>query len=236
MLVRITRDRALYEFGMTGSSKEAVNTYEFTYKKGAEIFGEQEPAEYVYQIKTGAVRSYKLLSDGRRQVGAFHLAGDIFGLERDGIHRFTAEALVDTTVHIIRRQSLETVADNDATVTGTLLRMTSRSLEHAEDHVLLLGRNNAVERVVAFLVEMDKRLTATGVMSLPMTRRDIADYLGLTIETVSRVLAHLHRAGVVEFFGKTRREIVVRDRGRLKAFDLPMWQSDSKKGPVQAEN
>ena len=69
---------------------------EFTYKKGTEIYGEKEPAEYVYQVKSGAVRSYKLLSDGRRQIGAFHLAGDIFGLENGGEHRFTAEAIVDT--------------------------------------------------------------------------------------------------------------------------------------------
>jgi CRP/FNR family transcriptional regulator, nitrogen fixation regulation protein len=226
MSVRVTRNRtprpnSLYELGVTSSSKAIVSSSEFTYKRGTEIFGEKEPAEYVYQVKRGAVRSYKLLSDGRRQIGAFHLVGDIFGLENGGVHRFTAEAVVETTVRLIRRQSLETVADSDAIVVRNLITMTSSNLEHAENHLLLLGRNTALERVAAFLVEMDKRLTAAGVMALPMSRQDIADYLGLTIETVSRVLSHLHDAGVLDVLGKSRREIIIRDRLRLTSFDLP---------------
>jgi CRP/FNR family transcriptional regulator, nitrogen fixation regulation protein len=122
------------------------------------------------------VRSYKLLSDGRRQIGAFHLAGDIFGLENGETHRFTAEAVVDTTVRLIRRQSLEVVAETDAVVSRNLLNMTTSNLQHAENHMLLLGRKTSLEKVAAFLLEMDERLTAAGVMSLPMPRRDIADY------------------------------------------------------------
>src|SRR5215469_6404235 len=79
---------------------------EFKYLRGSEIFGEAEPAEYVYQIRQGAVRTYKLLSDGRRQIGAFHLPGDIFGVENGDLHRFTAEAIVNTTVWIAKRRSL----------------------------------------------------------------------------------------------------------------------------------
>jgi CRP/FNR family nitrogen fixation transcriptional regulator len=87
--------------------------------------------------------------------------------------------------------------------------------------MLLLGRKTALEKVAAFLVEMDARLTATGIMSLPMSRRDISDYLGLTLETVSRALSRLQRAGVLGFIGHTQREIVLRDRLRLASFDLP---------------
>jgi CRP/FNR family transcriptional regulator, nitrogen fixation regulation protein len=226
MFVRITTERtprpnALDEFGVTSSSDANVSLNEFTYKRGTEIFGEKEPAEYVYQVKTGAVRSYKLLSDGRRQIAAFHLVGDIFGLENGAVHRFTTEAVVDTTVRLIRRQSLETVADRDAIVVRNLLNMTSSNLEHAENHMLLLGRKTALERVAAFLVEMDKRLTAPGVMALPMVRQDIADYLGLTVETVSRALSHLHGVGVLAFVGKTQRKIIIRDRLRLTSFDMP---------------
>ena len=106
MFVRIKTDPAprptsLDELGMTSDSNPRVSLNEFTYRKGAEIYGEKEPADYVYQVKVGAVRSYKLLSDGRRQIGAFHLASDIFGLENGGAHRFTAEAIVDTTVLLI---------------------------------------------------------------------------------------------------------------------------------------
>ena len=129
---------------------------EFTYKKGTEIYGEKEPAEYVYQVKIGAVRSYKLLSDGRRQIGAFHLAGDIFGLENGSEHRFTAEAIVNTTVRLIKRRSLEMVAESDAMVSRNLLSMTTSNLQHAEDHMLLLGRKTSLERVAAFLIEMDR--------------------------------------------------------------------------------
>jgi CRP/FNR family nitrogen fixation transcriptional regulator len=226
MFVRITTDRtsrpnALAEFGVTSSSDLAVSSSEFTYKKGTEVFGESEPAEYVYQVKTGAVRSYKLLSDGRRQIGAFHLVGDIFGLENGTVHRFTAEAVVDTTVRLIKRESLQMAAERDAVVVNNLLSMISTSLEHAENHMLLLGRKTALEKVVAFLVEMDKRLSDAGVIALPMTRLDIADYLGITLETVSRALSELRKAGVLDFLGMTQREIVICDRVRLASFDLP---------------
>src|ERR1700761_7397407 len=206
MLVRTTANRvprpnSLGEFGITSGLNPIVSLNEFTYKKGTEIYGENGPAEYVYQIRTGAVRSYKLLSDGRRQIGAFHLVGDIFGLENGGLHRFTAEAIVDTTVRLGRRQSPEFVAESDAMVARNLLSMTTSNLQHAEDHMLLLGRKTSLERVAAFLIEMDKRLTAAEVIALPMCRRDIADYLGLTLETVSRALSRLHNLGVLGFIG-----------------------------------
>lgn len=224
MFVRITTDQTarphtLGDLGMSGSDA-LVSLNEFTYKQGTEIYGEKEPAIYVYQVKKGAVRSYKLLSDGRRQIAAFHLVGDIFGLVNGETHRFTAEAVVDTTLRLIKRQSLETVANGDPVLTRTLLSMTSNNLEHAENHMLLLGRKTAPERVAAFLTEMDRRLSATGVMTLPMTRRDIADYLGLTLETVSRALSQMRRAGVLHFVSKTQREIVIFDRQRLATFDM----------------
>src|SRR6187401_364688 len=129
MSVRITTDpsprpNSLHELGMSSDSNPIVSLNEFTYKKGAEIYGEKEPAEYVYQVKTGAVRSYKLLSDGRRQIGAFHLVGDIFGLENGAEHRFTADAIVNTTVRLIKRRSLEIAAESDAMVSRNLLSMT----------------------------------------------------------------------------------------------------------------
>src|SRR5260370_6746039 len=82
---------------------------EFNYRKGVEVYGEREPADYVYQVTSGAVCTYKLLSDGRRQIGAFHLVGDIFGFDNSGFHRFTAEAIVDAALRLVRRRSLEIV-------------------------------------------------------------------------------------------------------------------------------
>jgi CRP/FNR family nitrogen fixation transcriptional regulator len=216
--VAASRPRFLGELG--NLSQNEIILSEFKYRRGAEIFGEAEPAEYVYQVVDGAVRSYKLLSDGRRQIGSFHLSGDIFGLENGEAHRFTAEAIVDTTVRLAKRASLANVAERDATVARDLLNMTASNLRHAEDHMLLLGRKTALERVAAFLLEMDRRLTAAGVMALPMCRRDIADYLGLTLETVSRALSVLHDKGVLGFIGQTQRQIVLLDRPKLAALDL----------------
>ena len=205
---------------LSALSQADILLTEFKYNRGAEIFGEAEPAEYVYQVVEGAVRSYKLLSDGRRQINAFHLVGDIFGLENSGTHRFTAEAIVETTVRLVKRVSLAHVAEQDVTVARDLLNMTASNLRHAEDHMLLLGRKTSLERVAAFLLEMDSRLTAAGIMALPMCRRDIADYLGLTQETVSRALSVLHDKGVLGFLGQTQRQIVLLDRPKLAELDL----------------
>jgi len=212
------RPKFLGEHGSLARAQFLLSEYK--YNRGAEIFGEAEPAEYVYQVVEGAVRSYKLLSDGRRQIGAFHLVGDIFGLENGSAHRFTAEAIVDTTVRLAKRVSLEHVAEEDATVARDLLDMTTSNLQHAENHMLLLGRKTSLERVAAFLLEMDNRLNAAGVMALPMSRRDIADYLGLTLETVSRALSCLHEKGILGFVGQTQRQIVLLDRLELAKLDL----------------
>jgi CRP/FNR family nitrogen fixation transcriptional regulator len=190
---------------------------EFSYRKDEEIYGEDEPSDYVYQVISGSVRSYKLLSDGRRQIGAFYLPGDVFGLESGLVHRLTAEAVVDTTVRLVKRRSLEQAAGITIQVARSLWAMTAGELRHAEDHMLLLGRKNAMERVASFLLEMDRRLTATGMVALPMCRRDIRDYLGLTLETVSRALSQLHADGVVGFSGA--RQIVLRNRQHLRNLD-----------------
>jgi CRP/FNR family nitrogen fixation transcriptional regulator len=213
-----SRPKALGELGEL--SRARIVPSEFRYEKGTEVYGEAEPADYIYQIVDGAVRSYKLLSDGRRQIGAFHLVGDIFGLENGAVHRFTTEAIVDTTVRLMKRCSLEHVAESDPLVALDLLNMTTSNLRHAEDHMLLLGRKTSLERVAAFLMEMDRRQTAAGVLALPMCRRDIADYLGLTLETVSRALSNLHGQGILGFLGQTQRQIVLLDRGRLAELDL----------------
>src|SRR3954468_21555540 len=107
------RPRFLGELGSLSHTEIILS--EFKYHRGAEIFGESEPAEYVYQVVDGAARSYKLLSDGRRQIGAFHLIGDIFGLENGGVPPLTREAIVDTTVRLVKRASLAHFAENDLT-------------------------------------------------------------------------------------------------------------------------
>ena len=199
------------------SNRPALAATEFSYSRDEEIYGEREPAEYVYQVIRGAVRTYKLLSDGRRQIDAFHLAGDIFGLESGDAHRLSAEAIIDTSVRIIRRRALETAATTDVQTACDLWRMTAADLRRAQDHMLLLGRKSAIERVAAFLLEMDRRLSQAGMVALPMCRRDIGDYLGLTLETVSRTLSHLNDEDVLSFSGA--RQIVLHSRSRLIAMN-----------------
>jgi CRP/FNR family transcriptional regulator, nitrogen fixation regulation protein len=204
------------QFSAIASCSGLIAT-EFSYRKDEEIYGEGEPAEYVYQVIRGAVRTYKLLSDGRRQIGAFHLAGDVFGLDPGSTHRLTAEAIADTTVRLVKRRSLETAAGSNVKVAHHLWTMTAGDLRHAEDHMLLLGRKTAMERVATFLLEMDRRLAKTGMMALPMCRRDIGDYLGLTLETVSRALSQLSEQGILVF--SSARQIVLRNRQRLADMD-----------------
>jgi CRP/FNR family nitrogen fixation transcriptional regulator len=204
------------QFGALAICSGVIAT-EFSYKKEEEIYGEDEPSEYVYQVIRGAVRTYKLLSDGRRQIGAFHLPGDVFGLDPGPAHRLTAEAITDTTVRLVKRRSLEAAAASNVQVAHNLWTMTASDLRRAEDHMLLLGRKTAMERVATFLLEMDRRLAKAGMMALPMCRRDIGDYLGLTLETVSRALSQLNDEGILVF--SSARQIVLRNRQRLADMD-----------------
>jgi CRP/FNR family nitrogen fixation transcriptional regulator len=197
--------------GELSAASDRISVSDFRYGRGAEIFGEAEPAEYIYQVIEGAVRTHKLLPDGRRQIGAFHLSGDIFGLENGATHRFTAEAIVATMVRLVKRKSLDNVAQNDPAIFNTILDMTTRSLVHVENQMLLLGRKTSLERVAAFLLEMHFRSTVAGIMHLPMSRRDIADYLGLTLETVSRAISKLRRRLILKFEDTTQRHIVILD-------------------------
>src|SRR3954453_20270729 len=204
------------QFSVITSCSGVIAT-EFSYKKDEEIYGEGEASEYVYQVIRGAVRTYKLLNDGRRQIGAFHLPGDVFGLDPGSSHRLTAEAIADTTVRLVKRRSLEAAAGSDVRVAHNLWTMTAGDLRHAEDHMLLLGRKTAIEKVATFLLEMDRRLAKAGMMALPMCRRDIGDYLGLTLEIVSRTLSQLGDQGILVF--SSARQIVLRNRQRLADMD-----------------
>jgi CRP/FNR family nitrogen fixation transcriptional regulator len=174
---------------------------QFCYRPDEEIYGEAEPAEFVYKLVSGAVRSYKLLPDGRRQIAAFHLEGDIFGIESSGAHQLTAEAVVDTKAILLRRSALETLAGRDVQIAYRLWTAATESLRCAEARMLLMGRKTALERVASFLIELDDRSGKTGFLDLVMSRRDIADYLGLTLETVSRAISQMRSSGALVLEG-----------------------------------
>jgi CRP/FNR family transcriptional regulator, nitrogen fixation regulation protein len=166
--------------------------------KGEELFAEGDEAEFFYQVVSGAIRSYKLLSDGRRQIDAFHLRGDIFGLEAGSEHRFSAEAIGEATVIAYRRSRLGALIQDDAAFRDRIMTATLHSLERAQNHMLLLGRKTAQEKMATFLLDMAERLSKDDEhFELPMLRSDIADHLGLTIETVSRTLTQFARSGLI---------------------------------------
>jgi CRP-like cAMP-binding protein len=184
-----------------------------SFPRNSEIYGENEPADYLYKVISGTVRTYRILNDGRRQIGAFYLPGDIFGLEVGAEHHFSAEAISDAKVLVIKRSALVGLANRDGDVARQLWSFTARELLRAQDHVLLLIKS-AQQRVASFLLEMAERLSDGEAVELPMSRQDIADYLGLTIETISRTLTQLELELAIAL--PTSRRIVLRNRNALK--------------------
>jgi CRP/FNR family nitrogen fixation transcriptional regulator len=165
--------------------------------EGREIFAEGNETDVFYKVLSGVVRVCKFLSDGRRQIEAFHVAGEVFGFELGWEHTLSAEAVSDCTLISYRRRNVEALAQKDQTVTHQLFQYAMQSLAHAQTHSLLLGRRGAAEKVASFLLAWARHSADKRLVTLAMTRQDIADYLGLTIETVSRSLSQFERDGVI---------------------------------------
>lgn len=158
------------------------------------VFGEGEGADNFYEVVTGCIRTHSILSDARRHVGAFYLPGDFFGLDARKTHNASAEAICRSTIRIFKRKSLMSRGKSDAI--RRLFDLTVDELERTKDHNLLLLMS-AENRVIVFLLDMARRHQAQSEFELPMTRRDIADYLGLTIETVSRMFSRLANISII---------------------------------------
>jgi CRP/FNR family nitrogen fixation transcriptional regulator len=182
-----------------------------SFSRDQEVFGEGEPADAIYRVASGVVRSFRILADGRRQIADFYLPGDIFGVEAGQRRQATAEAVSDATLIVARRSSL---VGSEGQESWGLWRLAMDELARSQEHVLTLGRRSASERVASFLLSLAERLGAGDVVEVPMSRQDIADYLGLTIETVSRTLTQLQADGVLEVRGC--RQIRFADRGALE--------------------
>jgi len=161
-----------------------------TYKPGREIYAQGDLNDKCYQVTTGAVRVYRLLSDGRRQVVSFLLPGEMFGFEAGSHHSFFAEAITETTLAVFGRRHMQERSRE-------LLALALTGMARAQQHLLVIGRQCAVERIAAFFVDLCERQGGGRQLRLPMSRQDIADYLGLTIETVSRVVTKLKERSVI---------------------------------------
>jgi CRP/FNR family nitrogen fixation transcriptional regulator len=182
------------------------------FARNAEVYGEDEPAEYLYQVISGAVRTYRMLDDGRRQISAFYLPGDIFGVEAGEVHLSSAEAVTDAQVLVVKRSNVLARAEHEKDLSKQLWTLTVRELQRVQQHSLVLIKN-AEERVAGFLLEMAGRSSTNAAIELPMSRQDIADYLGLTIETVSRTITQFVQSGLIVL--ETSRRIAFRNRAAL---------------------
>jgi len=177
-----------------------------SFARNEEIFGEGEPVKYIFKIESGCVRTCTTLNDGRRQIGAFYVAGDYFGLEAVNIHNSTAEAVTPSKIRALNRSTRMSGSADDIVTIKHLLNLTGMELERTQRHNLIFLKS-ARERVVSFLIEMTERLHEKNDFNLPMGRQDIADYLGLTIETVSRMLKQLECGAMISV--PTNRRIVL---------------------------
>jgi len=187
------------------------------FRRNEEVFGQGEAADYVYRVVSGAVRTIRFSSDGRRQILNFYLPGDVFGLECGKRHTLSAEAVADADISLVRRSLIDTATTQDAAASHALIVMMQRQLQNAQEHALVLGRKGAGERVAAFLLQLADRVTAQCEIDLPMSRADIADYLALTIETVSRAFSQMERDHTIAL--PSSRHVVVRDRCALELLE-----------------
>jgi CRP/FNR family nitrogen fixation transcriptional regulator len=191
------------------------------FSRNATIFSEGDEADHSYKVVRGAVRLSKMMSDGRRQIAEFALPGDFIGINWLEEHAMTAEALSDATLIAYGRGRLERLGDENREVRAELFANLRHDLWAAQNHLVILGRQSALERVAGFLVQLLERSKGEdrSRIDIPMTRQDIADYLGLTIETVCRMLTKLKTCGSIGI--PDRHTITVRSAAALRRAAQP---------------
>jgi CRP/FNR family transcriptional regulator, anaerobic regulatory protein len=184
-----------FEQALAGATLKRVEAKEF-------VFAEGDAASHVYRVETGAVALFKVLIDGRRQIVGFAYPGDLVGLGAEGEHMMNAQAIKPTRLRCLPISGLHRSVAQDPTLYFQLYQAVARELASARDLMLTTGQRTATERVVSFLLALSRRNARTGrdpaMLELPMTRSDIGDFLGLTIETVSRTFTKLRAMGLIE--------------------------------------
>jgi CRP/FNR family nitrogen fixation transcriptional regulator len=178
------------------------------FAEGREICSQGGETGLFYRVTAGVVRVCRFLDDGHRQIQAFPVAGDLFGLELDQKRRLAAEAVTDCSLVAYRRHGAQLLAGADLALARQLFHHAMEGLAGTQNHALLLGRRRAAEKLAAFLLDWQARAGDGESLYLPMSRQDIADYLGLTIETVSRGLSQFERDGILALSGARRIHIL----------------------------
>jgi CRP/FNR family transcriptional regulator len=184
------------------------------YESGHTLFGEGDAADALYNVTAGTVKLYKLLPDGRRQITGFLMTGDFLGLALNESYAYSAETVTDTSLCRFPRRKMEALLDEFPRMQRRLFSMASNELAAAQDQMLMLGRKSAREKICSFLLMLSQRAVRRGFkenpVTVPMSRADIADYLGLTTETVSRTFTQL----------KTERVITLLEGGKVRLNDM----------------
>lgn len=194
-----------------------------TFEAHETVFFEGDEAEYIYEVLSGVVCCYSMLPDGRRQVLSFSFPGDLLGLAQSEFHRYSGETLSPVRIRRIPKAALLRIASERPELGRKLLQFATSTLAVMQDHFVMLGRKSAIEKVASFLLDLARRGQGEDAQSaqfnLPMTRTDIADYLGLTLETVSRSLTKLKIAGAIVL--PQPQKVVVPDISRLESYAEP---------------
>jgi CRP/FNR family nitrogen fixation transcriptional regulator len=187
------------------------------YGRNETIFNDGDEATNCYKVISGAVRLCKHMTDGRRQIADFLLAGDFFGFTQFGTYKFTAEAVGDVVLICYPQRQVARLSSSMPNLRGRLLVLLSQRLIGMQDHLVMLGRQSAKERVASFLLHIAERSEAEQGegFDLPMSRQDIADYLGLTIETVCRMLSELKRERIIAI--PSLGQVVLNDKDALES-------------------
>lgn len=176
--------------------------HHFQYRPNEPVFSQEEIATSCYNLLDGVLRLYRLLPDGRRQIVGFALPGDFLSLSVNDRHAISADAIGPVVVCRFVKTSFSRFAENKPNLLRRINEFMTRDLVEAQEQMVLLGRRSAEEKIATFLIKWRDRLGKIGPLSpitqLPMSRQDIADYLGLTIETVSRTFTKLERDGVIQ--------------------------------------
>jgi CRP/FNR family transcriptional regulator len=206
-----------FESNQVGHIEQLMNRRELS--EGQSLFEEEGDAQYAYNLIEGTIRLYKLLPDGRRQITGFALPGDFLGLSSHGHYAYSAEAVSGAVLCRFKGSDLQRLFRNFPAIEHRVLSMANDELIAAQDQMLLLGRKTPMEKVSSFLLTLSARLVRNtrnhDELTLPMTRNDIADFLGLTVETVSRTFSKLRSAGIIAL--PTPDHVRISDRPRLMA-------------------
>jgi CRP-like cAMP-binding protein len=183
------------------------------FRRTEKLFSDGDKAKYIYKVESGCIKTYNILKDDRRHIRAFHLAGDYIGLEENKRHDCIADAIAPSVVRLIDKKTLLARANADIGLLKYLLAVTAAELMRAREHKALLLMS-AESRVARFLLEVAGRDSRRGAIGMPLVRQELADHLGLTFETVSRILWRLERSKIISL--PERHSAVIKNTTALK--------------------